>query len=652
MSQIDEIKNSLNIVDIVSETVKLRRTGKAYIGFCPFHANTHTPAFAVFPDSGTWRCFGACAEGGDVFSYIMKRDGLDFQQAVELLAQRAGIKLEKYQSVESGLKKEKRVRLQELLELAAAVYHDQLLRHPAGERARSFLEKRGVLPATRDDWKLGYALGGWDAMTQHLLSSGYSREEAIEAGMVSEQRDAAGDPVPGGRIYDRFRNRLMIPIRDPSGGMIGFGARILDPNDVPKFLNSPQTVLFDKGKTLFGYDRARASIREQDRSVIVEGYFDVIILHQAGFTNTVAPMGTALGTNQVRLLTRQSKRILLALDADAAGDSATLKGIDVIREAVKGENPSDTGALIRQEGDLKADIRVTKIPEGQDPDEVVLRDPAEWRAILENAKPIVTFRMETAAAGKDLSDAKVKQAIADEVMPLIREVSNRIERETYRQQLAAFLKIDERLLAFAALPEKSKPRRSKNPPLPAPTERPRNFILADPKKGTEKKERTLIGYLLHGLGEPGDINLVDREFGKVFLPSVSVEDFTDPQLREIAKLYFEGVGQDSEPDLAQFIRDRLSEACVALFHEIWSENLTASSSRKEILSATTRLIGMLRLERVKVSSAEEEQIKNDLPDGDEMKIVLSEQIKLKVIERKRIDSLLAKLKRNECFTEL
>ena len=341
-----------------------------------------------------------------------------------------------------------------MLERAAAIYHEQLLRHPSGGEAREFVRRRGVTEETCAGWKLGYALGSWDDMTQQLLSLGYSREELIEGGMVSEQRDLNGDPVPNGRIYDRFRNRLMIPIREPAGGIIGFGARHLDPNDNPKFLNSPQTILFDKGRTLFGYDRARTAIRERDQSVIVEGYFDVIILHQAGFTNTVAPMGTALTPNQVRLLTRQSKRILMALDADAAGDSATIKGINVIRATVKGEN-SETN-LIQQENELKADIRVTKIPEGQDPDEVVLRDVHEWEEILARAKPIVTFRMEAAAEGKDLSDAKVRQEVADEVLPLIEEVANPVERETYRQQLAEFLNVDVRFLISAPRPKKTK----------------------------------------------------------------------------------------------------------------------------------------------------------------------------------------------------
>ena len=181
----------------------------------------------------------------------------------------------------------------------------------------------------------------------------------------------------------------MIPIHDSSGNPIGFGARILDPNDVPKFLNSPQTVLFDKGKTLFGLNRAKSSIREKNQAVIVEGYLDVIILHQAGFTNTVSPMGTALSTDQAKLLARQSKNMILALDADAAGDVATIRGIDVIRSAVKNdkEETVESQTLIRQERKLNADIRITRIPEGMDPDEVVLRDPSEWQQILDSTSP-------------------------------------------------------------------------------------------------------------------------------------------------------------------------------------------------------------------------------------------------------------------------
>ncbi|AOH42866.1 DNA primase [Anaerolineaceae bacterium oral taxon 439] len=645
MSQVEEIKNSVNIVDIVSETVRLRRTGKSYIGFCPFHANTHTPAFVVFPDSGTWRCFGACAEGGDVVSFIMKRDGLDFHQAIELLAQRAGIKLEKFQR-DGGVKKEKRARLQEMLERAATIYHEQLLRHPSGGEAREFVRRRGVTEETCASWKLGYALGSWDGMTQQLLSLGYSREELIEGGMVSEQRDSNGELIPNGRIYDRFRNRLMIPIREPSGGMIGFGARHLNPDDNPKFLNSPQTVLFDKGRTLFGYDRARTAIRERDQSVIVEGYFDVIILHQAGFTNTVAPMGTALGPNQVRLLTRQSKRILLALDADAAGDSATIKGIDVIRATVKGEN-SETD-LIRQENELKADIRVTKIPEGQDPDEVVLRDAREWEEILARARPIVTFRMETAAAGKNLSDAKVKQEIADEVLPLIEEVANPVERETYRQQLAEFLNVDVRFLISAPRPKKTKSSSAQVAHDPGTGDSSSGFVIIDLGKSILNKETTLIWFALRGFPPPEGLAKIDRCVRSVGLEAISPADFEEARYKEIAALYFEGLNQDFEPDIIRYVGDRLSEDCVPVFQ--WIQSFKAKEqfeNRAELLADTVRQIGVLRRDRTTQDQRAVQSEMNLVPEGATgeegvSRAYLSELSKDLFFRRKLIDKLLEK----------
>ena len=390
MSAVDDIKNQVDIVDLVSETVNLRRTGKNYIGFCPFHENTRTPSFVVFPDSGTWRCFGQCSEGGDIFSYVMKRDGCDFQTALEMLAKKAGVELKPY--THDDTPKEEKKRLYDLMNEAVDYFHNNLTQHPAGKAALQFLTgKRGLKEETIEKFRLGYAFASWDGLTQHLLAKGYTRQELIDTGVVSEQRDDNGEVIPNGRIYDRFRNRVMIPINDSRGNPIAFGARILDPNDSPKFLNSPQTVLFDKGKTLFALNEARASIRDNDQVVLVEGYMDVIVLHQEGFANTVCPMGTALTDFQAKQLTRQTKHIVLALDGDAAGYHAAVKDIDIIREASASETPGDTRNLLRQENRLNVDIRIVTIPEGLDPDEVVLENPETWREIIRTAKPIVTI---------------------------------------------------------------------------------------------------------------------------------------------------------------------------------------------------------------------------------------------------------------------
>ena len=333
MSVTDEIKARIDIVDLVSETVKLRRAGKSYTGFCPFHTNTRTPAFVVFPDSGTWRCFGQCNEGGDIFRFVMKKEGWDFPETLRFLAEKAGVELQA-QTPERESEDKENERLRNLLEEGVLFYRHQLLQTPAGKQAQQYLNQRGILSETIEKFELGYAPDAWDMAATYFSGKGYSQQEMLEAGMLTEREDS-------GRKYDRFRHRIMFPIRDGNARMSGFGARILRPDDIPKFLNSPQTPLFDKGHLLYGLHLARKPIRAQDQVVIVEGYLDVIALHQAGFANSVSPMGTALTEDQLRLLKRFSRRVILALDADAAGEKATLRGLEVARQALDHSDQTD-----------------------------------------------------------------------------------------------------------------------------------------------------------------------------------------------------------------------------------------------------------------------------------------------------------------------
>ncbi len=375
MTTVDEIKNRLDILDLVSDSVKLRRSGKNYLGFCPFHDNKRTPAFVVFPDSGTWRCFGQCNEGGDIFKYVMKKEGWDFAETLRYLAEKAGVELQP-QTEEQKEQDEQYDRYRQLLEEAVTFYQHQLLQAPEGKYALNYLLQRGVTRETIETFGLGFAPASWDITHQYFLGKGYSELDLIESGLVTQRE--------GGGVYDRFRNRLMFAIREMGGRMSGFGARVLDPDDVPKYLNSPQTPLFDKGRLLYGLNLARKAIRAEDQVVIVEGYMDVIVPYQAGFLNTVSPMGTALTEDQMRLLKRFTRRIVLALDADAAGEKATLRGLEIARQALdhSEEISFNPRGLLRYEARLEADVRVTTIPEGMDPDEIVLRDPEEWRKIV------------------------------------------------------------------------------------------------------------------------------------------------------------------------------------------------------------------------------------------------------------------------------
>ena len=616
MSAVDEIKNQIDIVDLVSENVNLRRTVKNYIGFCPFHENTRTPSFVVFPDSGSWRCFGQCAEGGDVFSYVMKRDGCDFQTALETLAKKAGVELTPY--TREDRPKEEKQRLYDLMNEAVNYFHNNLTQHPAGKAALEFLTgKRGLKPETIEKFRLGYALASWDGLMQHLMAKGYTRQELIETGVVSEQRDDKGNVIPDGRIYDRFRNRVMIPINDSRGNPIAFGARILDPMDSPKFLNSPQTALFDKGKTLFALNEARASIRENDQVVLVEGYMDVIVLHQEGFSNTVCPMGTALTDFQAKQLTRQTKHIVLALDGDAAGYHAAVKDIDIIREASASETPGDSQTLLRQENRLNVDIRIVTIPEGLDPDEVVLDDPDKWREIIKGAKPIVIHMMETISKGRDLDDAKTKSEIAAQIMPLIREVPNAIERETYRQQLARFLDIDEDLLTYTghtvspgsgtkrAFP--AKPRLKTSP----------NAMVFDPKDSFYNKENEILRCLYRYYDNPGSLAAIDRRLRKFHLEAMSPMDFNQTDLHEIASIYFRALDQDEELDTKAFIEKNVPESVQDTFFALKNKKANDLNETMELDEEVLRSVAFMRQEKCEYDKSELQTLLENCEPGSE-----------------------------------
>ncbi|MBN2547713.1 MAG: DNA primase [Anaerolineales bacterium] len=552
MSVIDEIKARVDIVDLVSETVQLRRSGKNYTGFCPFHPNTRTPSFAVFPDSGTWRCFGQCNEGGDIFKYVMKKEGWDFPEALHYLAERAGVQLTPptQQQQEAA---EEHDHLRALLEEAATFYHHQLMNTPGGKIALDYLlQKRGLQAETLESFALGYAPHSWDAILQYLRSRSHSEQELLDAGLVG-QRDEGG-------VYDRFRHRIMFPIRDERGRMAGFGARILNPDDVPKFLNSPQTAVFDKGRLLYGLDHARRAIRSLDQVVIVEGYLDVIALHQAGYANAVSPMGTALTEHQLNLLKRFSKRIVLALDPDAAGNAATLRGLQIARQTMEREQDPvfDARGLLGYEARLQADIRVTVLPEGLDPDEVVNRDPKEWERIVAEARPVVIHVMETLASGRDLDDPKIKSEIASQVLPLIEDIPNPVERDTYRQRLARLLRVDERALLGSA------PGGARSRPKPRGEQRrqPSGSSTAAPE--AESHSRTVSSsYLLeaHCLGvllrRPGLLYQVDRLLLQEGLPRLIPNDFQHADHQSILRLFQDSIDQDMTEPL-DFVFNNLS----------------------------------------------------------------------------------------------
>ena len=438
-SGVDEVRDRLDIVEVIGSVVPLQRSGRNFKARCPFHTE-RTPSFFVFPERGTWHCFGACATGGDVFTFVMRQEGISFPEALRSLAARAGVTLPDRRSEgESAAETEGRDRLRQALASAAHYYHHLLLGQPAGARSRVHLEERGLDRPTWERFLLGASPDAWQALTHYLLAQGYSDQELENAGLAIR-----GD---NGDLHDRFRGRLIIPIRDLQSHVVGFGARTLDGSQ-PKYTNSPQTPLFDKGNLLYGLDLGREAIRQAGSAVLVEGYMDVLMAHQAGFANVVASMGTSITDRQVRLLKRYTHTLILALDADAAGDLATLRGIEVATQALDTTSAPTLSwrGLVRYREVLDGEVRILRLPPGSDPDEMIRAEAAKWQELQSQALPMVEYMIEAILGQNSTADAQAKTAAADRLLPLIGVLNDPVQQSHYLQRLARRLQVSEAAL--------------------------------------------------------------------------------------------------------------------------------------------------------------------------------------------------------------
>ena len=427
------VKEKLDIVELIGETVQLKKAGTTYKGLCPFHGEK-TPSFTVTPTRETWKCFG-CGRGGDIFNFVMERDGVDFPTALRSLAGRAGVEMSERSSREDAQRK----RLRDALEAAISFYHQVLTSHQVGAAARDYLHGRGFTEDTISTYQLGWAPDAWDALGSALTRRRSITESDLEAaGLVSRRRGGRG-------VYDRFRGRVIFPIRDASGGATGLAGRILGPQTAdsgPKYLNSPQTMLFDKGRTLYLIDRSKSAIRRTGRAVLVEGNTDALMAHQAGFDNVVCSMGTALTAGQVELLTRYAPRIALAYDVDAAGQSAATFGATELTALVgEIERSPYRGRL--------TDVDVVRLPDGRDPDEIIRDDPDAWRAATDEPQPIMEFLIDRAAARHDQRTVPGRERLVAAVLPTLRTISDPVRRDGYVQLLARRSGVEERTLLEA-----------------------------------------------------------------------------------------------------------------------------------------------------------------------------------------------------------
>ena len=602
MDPIEEIKSRLDIVDIVSESgVQLRRSGRSYTGLCPFHSNTRTPSFVVFPETQGWHCFGACAEGGDVFSFVMKKYGWDFREALEQLAKRTGVQLEE-RKPSFGSQDGAESHLHDLIEAAADYFHQLFLHAPQAEPARQYVAKRGLTDTTIGEFQIGFALEAWDACRTHFMNQGYKEQEMLDVGLLTENPENF-------RRYDRFRNRLIIPIRDGNGRVVGFGARTLDPDGLPKYLNSPQTHLFDKSHLLYGFDMAKRHIREARQVVIVEGYMDVIQAWQAGFRNVVAQMGTALTEEQLHLLKRVTKRFVIALDADAAGAKATLRGLEVARQTLDREvevlfNPR---GLTRHEGRLQADIRIVTLPPGDDPDSIIRRTPELWPRILERAKPVVEYVIGVLTADLDLSDIRAKEEIAKQIRPLIEDVASVVERDHYWQMLGRVLGVDDKLLRQIPSAES---RRTPPPPTPsaqqAPPPKTKSALLRNKQQAMRGKQSHFLTHCLFTPALLGQVDALLEEHGE---PPVAARDFANVEEQVI----FAALRQ--QPDLVQGNGWRTLDGSLHQRLEgLLSQPPTAEPSQIKLIEALVLSVLDWRAEKLKQFNKELGQLLKEQSD--------------------------------------
>lgn len=422
-----EVKSKLSVVDVVGDTVSLKKAGTTYKGLCPFHGEK-TPSFVVTPHRETWHCFG-CGMGGDIFSFVMERDSVTFPEALRTLAQRAGVEIDERTKREDA----HQARLRQVLDSAIAFYHAVLTASNAGSAALEYLHGRGFSDETIATYQLGWAPAGWDQMTRTLATKrDIGQGELVEVGLASPRQNGRGG------VYDKFRSRVVFPIRDQNGHAVGLGGRLLE-GDGPKYLNSPATPLFDKSRTLYLIDKAKGPIRKTGQAVIVEGYTDALMAHQAGFDNVVASLGTALTPGQVALLTRYATRIVLAYDVDAAGEKAGQLSVTSLAGLIS-QLQSDTSGVKLE------DVRVARLPDGKDPDEVVRGDPADWDTAIAKAKPLVEYLIDHHAGRFDLKTSSGRIGFVEAIMPAIRDIADPLRRDEALGEIRRVSGVEERVL--------------------------------------------------------------------------------------------------------------------------------------------------------------------------------------------------------------
>ena len=490
-SQIEEIKNKLNILDVVGAYVKLTKTGINYRGVCPFHSEKG-PSFFVTPSRQMWHCFG-CGAGGSVYDFIMKIEGIEFGDALRILATKAGVELKR----ENPELVSERKKLYEICDLSCSFFEKQLEASDWGKKAKEYLLKRGIKEETIKKWRLGYSPDTWQGLSDFLVGRGYTRDEIIKAGLAVQSEK-------GNNPYDRFRGRIIFPIFDLNSQVIGFSARIFkdaDKKETAKYINTPQTMLYDKSNVLYGINFAKLPIRKQDNCVLTEGNTDAIMCHQAGFENTVAVSGTALTSRHLNILKRYSNNLLLAFDMDSAGEAATKRGINL---------------AISQGFNIKV---IDTYSGAKDPAEIILENPQNWADSLINSRDIMTFSFDSAFKKFNANAPQDRIKIEEELYPRIDIIPNIIEQAKQVQKLAEKFGVDEKIIWESFKKWKSQNQNNKSP---YKDSSPKKDILVNKNNFTSGGRKKLIEDRIVSLifKDPENLNLIQESHYGLFSENI------------------------------------------------------------------------------------------------------------------------------------
>ena len=503
-SVIEDIRSRADITEKVSQSVALKKAGKYLKGLCPFHSEK-TPSFTVSPDKQIYHCFG-CGAGGNVFKFVMETEEISFLDAVKKLAQEVGVELPAYSPDQPPGERETLFRLNRL---AAEYFQRQFNAPEAGLEARQYAKSRLLDSETLEKYQIGWASPGWRGLATELAKTGRCKAELLEKAGLVRQKEGGGD------YYDRFRGRIMFPLKDAQGRIIGFAGRTLKEEDGPKYLNSPETLLYKKGSTLFGLDGAREAIRRRDSALIVEGYFDQIRAHQHGIKNTVAACGTALTPAQGQLLRHLTSNVTLVFDADPAGQAAAEKGFEVLLE-------------------LGINVKVAVLPEGQDPDSFILDQGAEaFLRHIETAQPFIESYIQRTLRNGDVSTPSGRVEVVNRVLPLLLKVKSQIERSEWVRYFSEHSGVEDKAL----LNELKKAMEQNQETLP-------------PQAASPARSRLEPGFYLAQLA------LADAETAAFIQQEIALEEIHNPAFREILELIYQTLDQ-AAPLKVDRLLDRL-----------------------------------------------------------------------------------------------